>query len=115
MCGNNICGDDRIHWPENIARRRVVFIFLVFNGANPPMANVGARRTRHYRSSFLRLVQEQMPLLLLLLPALFLPDVTGFRIDNAESDAQLRCVVRRHDQHLSPDIKWFINRHRIIT
>lgn len=51
-----------------------------------------------------------MSLLLLLLPALFLPDVTGFRVDNAESDAQLGGIVRRHDQHLSPDIKWIINR-----
>lgn len=51
-----------------------------------------------------------MSLLLLLLPALFLPDVTGFRVDNAESDAQLSGIVRRHDQHLSPDIKWIINR-----
>ncbi len=97
MCGDNICGDSR-NGPEKITRRCV--LFLVFNGANPPMANVDACRTR-YRSSFL--------LVPLLLPALFLPDVTGFRVDNAESDAQLRSVVRRHDQHLSPDIKWIIN------
>lgn len=56
MCGDNIGGDGRIGPRESLAVV-CVFIFLVFNGANPPMANVCARRTRHYRSSFL-LVQE---------------------------------------------------------